>query len=75
MSRGQPPRHELDRRRREELRRSLAEPHPETAGLADVGLAEWASGLPVDEAGSLLDMSRGRPVRWSPGEGWIELKE
>ena len=35
-------RHELDRRRREELRRSLENPHPESADLAEQGFAEWA---------------------------------
>ena len=34
-------RNELDRRRRAELRRSLDNPHPESAELAGQGLEEW----------------------------------
>jgi len=62
--------HELDRRRREGLRRSLERPHPEAAELADAGLADWAAALPDDEG--LVDMAAGKPVRWVEGEGWVE---
>jgi hypothetical protein len=62
--------HELDRRRREGLRRSLEQPHPEAAELADAGLDEWAASLPDDEG--LVDMAAGKPVRWVDGEGWVE---
>lgn len=62
--------HELDRRRREGLRRSLEHPHPEAAELADAGLDEWAASLPEDDG--LVDMATGKPVRWVEGEGWIE---
>lgn len=63
--------HELDRRRREGLRRSLEHPHPEAADLADAGLDEWAASLPeVDEG--LVDQTAGTPVRWVEGEGWVE---
>ena len=65
--------HELDRRRREGLLRSLKHPHPEAAALADAGLDEWAASLPEDEA--LVDMTAGKPVRWALGEGWIEEPE
>jgi len=68
-------RHELVRRRREELRRSLAAPHPETAECADEGMPEWAKSLPAEDAMGLVDMSKGTPIRWTPGEGWIEVKE
>jgi Arc/MetJ-type ribon-helix-helix transcriptional regulator len=37
---------ELDRRRREELRRSLQRAHPETEELADAGLAAWRAAYP-----------------------------
>jgi hypothetical protein len=58
-------------RRREGLLRSLRNPHPESAGLAEQGLAEWALGLPQSEdAGALVHPSAGKPVRWVPGEGW-----
>ncbi len=63
--------HELVRRRREGLLRSLASPHPEAALLADTGLVDWGAALPSgDEA--LLDMSAGKPVRWVEGQGWLE---
>jgi hypothetical protein len=65
-------RHELDRRRRAELRRSLESPHPESAELAGQGLEEWSRGLPVEDAEALVDSSAGGPVRWVPGEGWVE---
>lgn len=65
-------RRELDRRRREELHRSLRNPCPESVGLAEQGLDEWARGLPEEGAESLVDMSAARPVRWIPGQGWVE---
>jgi len=65
-------RNELDRRRRAELRRSLQNPHPESAELADQGLEEWTRGLPEEDTEALVDSSAGKPVRWVPGEGWIE---
>jgi hypothetical protein len=64
--------HELARRRREGLLRSLASPpHPEAAELAETGLAEWGASLPADNE-SLVDESAGRPVRWVEGQGWVE---
>jgi hypothetical protein len=68
-------RREIDRRRRDELHRSLNNPHPETADLAELGFDDWAGSLPDESAESLVDMSAGRSVRWVPGEGWIEEKE
>lgn len=68
-------RHELDRRRRAELRRSLQNPHPESAELAEEGFEEWARGLPEEDTSALLDVSVGKPVRWVPGEGWVEGRE
>jgi hypothetical protein len=65
-------RNELDRRRREELRRSLHNPHPESAELAEQGLEEWARGLPEEDAEALVDINAWKPVRWIPGEGWVE---
>ena len=65
-------RRELDRRRRTELRRSLENPHPESAGLAEEGLEEWSRGLPEEDVEALLDSSAGKAVRWVPGEGWVE---
>ena len=65
-------RREIHRRRRAELKRSLENPHPETAELAGEGLEEWSCGLPEEDTEALLDNSAGRPVRWVPGEGWQE---
>lgn len=65
---------ELDRRRRAELHRSLQNPHPESAEVAEQGLDEWARGLP-EEAEALVDPKAGTPIRWVPGEGWIEDTE
>jgi Arc/MetJ-type ribon-helix-helix transcriptional regulator len=66
--------HELAQRRRHELERSLKNPHPESGMLAEEGFAEWAAGLPDDGAG-LLDRKAGRPVRWIPGQGWVERRK
>ena len=65
-------RHELDRRRRDDLRRSLQHPHPEGATLAEQGLEEWSRTIPDEDAESLLDASAGKAIRWIPGEGWVE---
>jgi len=65
-------RNEFDRRRREELRRSLHNPHPESALLAEQELEEWARGLPEEDTESLVDASAGTAVQWVPGEGWAE---
>ncbi len=58
-------------RSRIELRRSLENPHPESIELADQGLGEWASGLPDEDTESLVDITRGTPVRWVAGSGWV----
>jgi hypothetical protein len=63
-------RHELDRRRRAELRRSLRNPHPESADLE-----EWTRGLPEEDTEALVDSNAGQPVRWVSGEGWVEGRE
>ena len=63
--------HELVRRRREGLLRSLASPHPEAAELAETGLADWGASLPADDEG-LVDEAAGKAVRWVEGQGWVE---
>ncbi len=63
--------HELVRRQREGLLRSLANPHPEAAELAEVGLSDWSASLPAEDDG-LVDESAGRPVQWVEGQGWVE---
>lgn len=65
-------RHELDRRRRDQLRISLQNPHPENAELADQGFAEWSAALPEEDVEALVDRSAGKAIRWTPGEGWAE---
>lgn len=67
--------HEIERRRREELRRSLENPHSESEEIAEVGFDEWARGLQDEQAADLIDLSAGKPVRWVPGEGWMEANE
>ena len=65
-------RRELVRRRRAELRRSLREPHPESADLAELGLEEWMRDLPAEDTEGLVDSKAGRAVQWVQGQGWIE---
>jgi Arc/MetJ-type ribon-helix-helix transcriptional regulator len=65
-------RHELQRRRREALQRSLRSPHSESEHLTEAGFDEWASSLPAEDGADLVDVEAGTPVRWVPGEGWLE---
>ncbi len=67
-------RRKLKRRWREDLKRSLESPHPETSELAGEGLDDWAARLPVETASDLLDLRAGRAVRWVPGRGWTGRK-
>jgi len=62
-------RHELQRRQRLELLRSLEAPHPDSAATAALGLADWAEALPEGDS-DLLDPSDGEPVHWQPESGW-----
>lgn len=66
-------RRELHRRRRDQLRRSLARPHPDSTTLAESGFPDWAASLPEEDAAGLVDGRLGRQVRWVPGEGWSEV--
>lgn len=67
-------RREVHRRRREELRRSLAKPHVETSELADAGLEEWGARLDTAEDSDLLDTGERRSIRWVEGRGWVEKR-
>ncbi len=72
-------RREVARRRREELRRSLANPHSEAAELADAGLEEWGyvqkgQGRGAGESSDLLDDAVGRRIRWTRGKGWVDAR-
>ena len=64
-------RHELQRRRRLELLRSLEAPHPDTAATASLGLAAWVEGLPSGDD-DLLDPHGGAAVNCIPDSGWQE---
>ena len=64
-------RRELDHRRRLELRRSLENPHSESAVLPEQGFEEWANMLPDEDAQSLIDPTSLRAIRWVPGQGWV----
>ena len=65
-------REELERRRREELKRSLENPHAQATELAEAGFVDWASGLPAEDAAGLVDIGEGTAVRWAPDKGWRE---
>jgi len=67
-------RRELKRRQREELDRSLRNPHSEASELAEAGLKEWGARLPEEKASDLVDFRAGRSIRWVPGRGWLEGK-
>jgi len=62
---------ELERRRREELRRSLRTPHQDGDDIAEAGFVEWAEGLPEGDE-DLIDIHAGVDVKWVPGKGWVE---
>ena len=62
-------RHELQRRQRLELLRSLEAPHPDSVATAALGLADWAEALPEGDS-DLLDPSAGVPLHWRPESGW-----
>ncbi|HXB67517.1 MAG TPA: ribbon-helix-helix domain-containing protein [Candidatus Acidoferrales bacterium] len=68
-------RRELDRRRRDELHRSLQNPHPESFEHADEGLEAWMRSLPQEDTEALVDSGAGKPVRWVSGKGWVEGRE
>jgi hypothetical protein len=62
--------HELTRRRRVSLLRSVRNPHPETAEFADTDIPNWTPDLP-DEVG-LVEPTSGTAVRWGEGQRWIK---
>ena len=66
-------RRELRRRRREQLRLSLENPHRDSVELAEVGLEDWAQGLPEEDA-SLINLRAAKRVKWIPGRGWTATK-
>jgi hypothetical protein len=64
-------RHELARRRREELLLSIEHPYPGSLADAQLGLSGWDEALPPAEP-ELLDSAAGVPIRWSDEQGWQE---
>jgi post-segregation antitoxin (ccd killing protein) len=62
---------ELERRRKDELRRSLRSPHPESESLAQAGADDWIENLPEGDS-DLVDVEAGESVRWIPGQGWTK---
>jgi hypothetical protein len=68
-------RREVARRRREELRRSLARPHPEAIELAEAGLEEWGGRSSNRQASGILDAAFEKRVRWVAGKGWAPARK
>jgi len=66
--------HELERRRRLQLERSLDMSHVEAGELAEAGFDEWLAARDESDL-ELVDLGRGTPVRWQPGRGWLEIDE
>ena len=66
--------HELAMRRRQELLASVDNPHPQSDEVAEAGVGEWGE-WGTEEDSTILDPAAGRPVSWSPSEGWIEDPE
>lgn len=65
---------ELESRRREALELSLSNPHLESFRVAESGIDDWDAGRTPDDE-KLVDGDAGRPVRWEPDEGWVEVDE
>ena len=63
--------HELKRRHRQELLRSLEVPHPDSLSTAELGLEAWSQQLPAGDH-NLLDPSAGVPLHWEREKGWQE---
>ena len=40
--------------------------------MAELGMEEWARGLPEEDGAWLVDGEAGVAVRWVSGEGWKE---
>ncbi len=67
--------HELQRRRQKQILHALHNPHPESADWAELGFDDWAAHLPEEDISEWVDPDAGVEVRWTPGEGWREVKE
>jgi hypothetical protein len=58
-----------------EFHQSLRNPHPECNETARQGFDEWMCRLLEEDAEELVDARAGKPVRWIPGEGWVEERK
>jgi post-segregation antitoxin (ccd killing protein) len=67
-------RREVERVRRAELRRSLANPHAESTEFAEEGLEDWNRSLPEEDTETLVNLRSGEAVQWIRGKGWIEKR-
>jgi Arc/MetJ-type ribon-helix-helix transcriptional regulator len=71
-------RHEVELRRRTELKRSLDNPHPDSLATAELGFDSWVRELPAEDTNSLVDGAglvdgaAGTEIRWVSGKGWLE---
>lgn len=61
---------ELELRRRQELERSLRNPHPASSRVAEAGIEEWGLGRNEGDD-DLLGSAAGRAIRWNPDAGWL----
>ena len=64
---------ELESRRRQELLKSVENPHPQSEEVAETEIGQWGEWGAED--GDLLDTTAGRAVSWTPHQGWIEEEE
>lgn len=65
---------ELDRRRREALRRSLDAPHAETSATVEADLETYRAALGAEDV-PLVDAAAGVAVVWREGAGWHEVSD
>lgn len=63
-------RHEIDRRREDQLQRSLDRPHPETSMANKSVPRDWPTGVPHDEWDELLTSELGQDICWEEEKGW-----
>ena len=63
-------RREIERRRHEELRQSLRNPHPGSESIAEMGVKDWDPSLPGEAVEDLVDREGGSEIRWVSGKGW-----
>lgn len=59
---------------RQELRRSLDNPHTQSEEVAESGFEDWADQTAAGDE-HLLDLSTATDVRWETGRGWVEVGE